>query len=53
MTDKYHKKITCQGSKPCIYLCNPDMDPTQTTTLAFRDWLDKNTKIVYLYSQIF
>lgn len=28
ITDKYKSKKTIQWGKPCIYLCNPDADPS-------------------------
>ncbi|KAK7675911.1 hypothetical protein QCA50_021154 [Cerrena zonata] len=42
VTDKYRGKTRISDwSKPCIWLCNPEMDPRNAKGFS-RDWLDKN-----------
>lgn len=53
MTDKYRMKRKVNGGKPCIILCNPDMDFYHNLDSAGRDWFDKNVTRVHIYESLF
>jgi hypothetical protein len=48
LTDKYTRKQTCHGVKPCIILSNKDSDPRNGMDYDLRQWFFKNVVIVEL-----
>jgi len=51
MTDKYKKKVTLQWGKPCIYLCNQDMDVYNSCDE--RMWLRDNAEYVIVLNKLY
>lgn len=51
MTDKYRKKVTLTWGKPCIYLCNKDMDVYNSCEEAM--WLRDNCVYVILHNKLY
>lgn len=51
LTDKYRKKVTLEWGKPCIYLCNEDMDVFNTC--AEKKWLWDNCCYVILHNKLY
>jgi hypothetical protein len=51
LTDKYRKKQTIDWGKPCIYLCNDDMDEYATCTERY--WLKENCVYYKLTNKLY
>lgn len=51
MTDKYRKKVTLAWGKPCIYLCNKDMDVFNSCDEY--EWLKDNCVYYNLQGKLF
>lgn len=51
LTDKYRKKVTLSWGKPCIYLCNRDMDVFNTCEEWH--WLKENCIYVRLDNKLY
>lgn len=51
LTDKYRKKQTLNWGKPCIYLCNPDMD--EFYTCKETTWMQANCVYYKLENKLF
>jgi uncharacterized Rossmann fold enzyme len=50
-TDKYTKKKTITWGKPCIYLCNPEDDPSLSP--KWNVWFSQNSIRVDLINKLF
>jgi len=48
VVDKYRKKRTVTNGRPCIWLCNEDIDPFGSLSRAAGEWLSVNA-IVFRY----
>lgn len=53
LTDKYRKKRRIRNGKPCIWLCNPDMDPRGALSRTECGWLDLNCDFVEVNENLF
>jgi len=53
ITDKYHRKETKDWGKPCIWLCNRDLDPRDALSGAAMEWWRANVITVVLTSPLF
>lgn len=51
VTDKYTKKKTIRWGKPCIYLCNPDDDPSRHP--LWNTWFDDNSIKIVLDNKLY
>jgi len=46
LTDKYRRKRTVHWGRPCVWLCNADLDPRRTLSRVANEWLSIN---VFIY----
>ena len=53
ISGKYRTPKRVVWGRPCIFLCNPDLDPMSLLTLDERLWLQDNAIIIYLEKPLF
>jgi len=53
LTDKYRKKRRVRNGRPCIWLCNEDMDPRRAFSRTECQWVDLNCDVISLRNPLF